>query len=108
MQLRLEQYNDNTTSIREAIASLIGCRDNEVANEAQILRRVLHTHRNDTLLRRKPEAIERRAAMVARAEEALSARTIAAANALVNATQKHFQAVGDASAKSLLEMMKRA
>lgn len=104
MQLRLEQYNDNTTSIREAIASLVGCRDSEIANEAHILRRVLHTHCNDTLLRRKPEAIERRTAMVARAEAVLIQREERQAASLVGAVQKHLQDGG--SAKSLLAAMK--
>ncbi|RYD66686.1 MAG: hypothetical protein EOP83_04430 [Verrucomicrobiaceae bacterium] len=109
MQLRLEQFNDNTTGIRDSIASLRSCRVNEIPNEAHILRRVLHTHRGDTLLRRNQAALDRRAEMVARAEEVLvesDARVARAANTAVSAAQQHLTAGG--TAKSLLEAMKRA
>jgi hypothetical protein len=71
MKLRVEQYNDNTTGIREAVASLIGCRRDERPNESNLLRRVLSNHAGDELIRNNEPALRRRTQMVERAQRVL-------------------------------------
>jgi hypothetical protein len=110
MKLRLDDFNDNTTGISDAINSLRSCRVNEIPNEAHILRRVLHTHRDDALLRHNQVALDRRAAWVARAEQVLvesDARLARVASTAVDAVQQHLSAPG-ASARTLLNAMKGA
>lgn len=74
MKLSAENYRDNTTSIREAVASLISCLTTEIPNEARILRATLERTAGDEMRRLDPKQIERRQQMIERAEQMLEAR----------------------------------
>lgn len=68
------QYDDLLSGLRDAIASLISCRKNEIENEVRILRNSIAAVRAAKTLREDQGRLDRAVALLNRAEDTIARR----------------------------------